>query len=137
MALRLLVGRRRDLTQDQTRQLSRLHQLVASIHPGLERSLDLTTKAPLVLLTRFVTPREITAAGRGRIVRHLKRTPNLREPERLADTARAWAAAQRIVVPGEAAVASLVRRARTGGAFRARTPRFPRQGIGGAGHPPP
>jgi transposase len=109
IAIRLLVGRRRDLTQDQTRRLSRLHQLLASIHPGLERALDLTTKAPLVLLTRFVTPREIKAAGRGRIVRHLKRAPNLREPERLADTALACAQAQRIVVPGEAAVASLVR----------------------------
>jgi transposase len=109
IALRLLVGRRRDLTQDQTRRLSRLHQLLASIHPGLERTLDLTTKAPLVLLTRFVTPREITGAGRSKIVRHLKRTPNLREPERLAETALACAQAQRIVVPGEAAVAALVR----------------------------
>lgn len=109
IAIRLLVGRRRDLTQDQTRRLSRLHQLLASIHPGLERALDLTAKAPLVLLTRFVTPREIKAACHSRIVRHLKRSPNLREPERLADTALASAKAQHIVVPGEAAVASLVR----------------------------
>jgi transposase len=109
IAIRLLVGRRRDLTQDQTRRLSRLHQLLASIHPGLERALDLTTKAPLVLITRFITPREIEAAGRSRIVRHLKRTPNLREPERLADTALASAKAQHIVVPGEATVAALVR----------------------------
>jgi transposase len=109
IALRLIVGRRRDLTQDQTRRLSRLHQLLASIHPGLERALDLTAKAPLVLITRFATPREITAAGRSRIVRHLKRTPNLRQPERLADLALACAQAQRIVVPGEAAVAALVR----------------------------
>jgi transposase len=109
IGLRLLVGRRRDLVQDQTRRLSRLHQLLASIHPGLERALDLTAKAPLVLLARFVTPREIAAAGRGKIVRHLKRTPNLRQPQRLADIALAAAQAQRTVVPGEAAVAALVR----------------------------
>jgi transposase len=109
IAIRLLVGRRRDLVQDQTRRLSRLHQLLASIHPGIERALDLTAKAPLALLTRFVTPREIAAAGRGRIVKHLKATPGLREPERLAETALACARAQRIAVPGEAAVAALAR----------------------------
>src|SRR5262249_18303108 len=109
VALRLLVGRRRDLIQDQTRRLSRLHQLIASIHPGLEPALDLTTKAPLVLLTRFVTPREIVGAGRGRIIKHLRKTPGMREPERLADLALACARAQRVVVPGEATVAALVR----------------------------
>lgn len=109
VALRLLVGRRRDLIQDQTRRLSRLHQLIASIHPGLERALDLTTKAPLVLLTRFVTPREIVGAGRARIIKHLRKTPGMREPERLADLALACARAQRVVVPGEATVAALVR----------------------------
>jgi transposase len=109
IALRLLVGRRRDLTQDQTRRLSRLHQLLASIHPGLEHALDLTTKAPLVLLTRFVTPREIAGTGRSKIVKYLRKTPGLREPERLAETALACARAQRIVVPGEATVAALVR----------------------------
>src|SRR5262249_1890151 len=80
-----------------------------SIHPGLERALDLTTKAPLVLLTRFVTPREIVGAGRARIVKHLRKTPGMREPERLADLALACARAQRVVVPGEATVAALVR----------------------------
>jgi transposase len=109
IALRLLVGRRRDLVQDQTRRLSRLHQLLASVHPGLERALDLTTKGPLVLLTRYVTTREIASAGRSKIVKHLHKTPGLREPDRLADTALACAQAQRIVVPGEATVAALVR----------------------------
>lgn len=109
IAIRLLVSRRRDLTQDQTRRLSRMHQLLASVHPGLERALDLTAKAPIVLLTRFVTPREIKAAGRGKIVRHLRKTPSLRQPERWAETAIACAKAQRIAVPGEITVANLVR----------------------------
>lgn len=109
IAIRLLVARRRDLTQDQTRRVSRMRQLLASIHPSLERTLDLTAKAPLALLTRFVTPREIKAAGQARIVKHLKKTPGLREPERLAEVVLAAAQAQRIAVPGEATVAALVR----------------------------
>jgi hypothetical protein len=63
------------LTQDQTRSLARLHQLLASIHPGLERALDLTAKGALALLA-------IAAAGRARIVKHLKTTPALRAPGR-------------------------------------------------------
>src|SRR5215475_12051933 len=35
--LQLLVGRRRDLVAEQTRRLSRLHDLLTRIHPGLER----------------------------------------------------------------------------------------------------
>lgn len=109
VTIRLLVARRRDLTQDQTRRISRMRQLLASIHPSLERALDLTAKAPLTLLTRFVTPAQIKAAGQSRIVKHLKKTPGLREPERLAEAALAAAQAQRIVVPGEATIAALVR----------------------------
>ena len=108
VAIRLLVARRRDLTQDQTRRVSRMRQLLASIHPSLERALDLTAKAPLTLLTRFVAPAQIKAAGQTRIVKHLRKTPGLREPERLAEAALLAAQAQRIVVPGEATVAALV-----------------------------
>jgi transposase len=62
-----------------------------------------------VLVTRFVTPDEIRAAGQARIVRRLRKTPGLREPERLAEAALAAAQAQTIRVPGEATVAALVR----------------------------
>ena len=109
IAIRLLVARRRDLTQDQTRRVSRLRQLLASIHPGLEHVLDLTAKAPLALVSRFVTPGEIRAAGRVRLLKHLKKTPGLREPERLVEAALHTAREQTIVVPGEATVAALVR----------------------------
>ena len=47
--LQLLVGRRRDLVAEQTRRLSRLHDLLTRIHPGLERALDLTRKGGLVV----------------------------------------------------------------------------------------
>jgi transposase len=109
IAIRLLVARRRDLTQDQTRRVSRMRQLLASIHPGLERTLDLTAKAPLTLVSRFVTPAEIRTAGHARLLRYLKKTPGLREPERLVEAALQTASEQTIVVPGEATVAALVR----------------------------
>jgi transposase len=72
LELRLLVGRRRDLVAAQTQRLARLHDLLVGIFPGLERSLDLTTKGPLVLLTKFVTPAELRAAGQKRLIRHLR-----------------------------------------------------------------
>lgn len=108
-SLRLLVSRRRDLVQDQNRRVSRLRQLLSQAHPSLEAKLDLTCKGPLALLTRYVTPVEIGKASVKAIVRHLRRMPNLRDPERLAELARECAAQQRIAVPGEAMIARLVR----------------------------
>jgi transposase len=107
--LRLLVGRRRDLVVDQTRRLSRLHDLLTSIHPGLERRLDRTTKAPLWLLTRYVTPAEIRTAGTRALVRHLRRAGRLPHVEMLAATALDAATAQPLALPGEAVAATLCR----------------------------
>jgi hypothetical protein len=45
--LRLLVGRRRELVTDQTRRIGPLRDLLASIHPGLERAIDATGKTSL------------------------------------------------------------------------------------------
>jgi transposase len=56
LEIRLLVGRRSDLTGEQTCRIARLHELLSGVHPGLERALDLTTKTGLSLLTRWVTP---------------------------------------------------------------------------------
>ena len=71
--LRLLVARRRDLVTDQTRRIGRLRDLLASIHPGLERVVEPTQKASLWLLSRYVTPAEIRRAGRSRLVAYLLR----------------------------------------------------------------
>jgi transposase len=109
VGLRLKVGRRRELVQDQTRRLSRIRGLLCGIHPGLERTLDVTCKAPLVLLARYVTPAEIRGAGRARIVGHLRKTPHLHGIEALADGALEAARAQRVAVPGEAVTAALIR----------------------------
>lgn len=107
--IRLLVGRRRDLVGAQTQRLARLHDLLASIFPGLERTFDLTTKGPLHLLTKFVSPAELRAAGRKRLIRHLRAAGGLPNPDMLADQALAAAAEQSIALPAERMTACLVR----------------------------
>jgi transposase len=109
LEIRLLVGRRRDLVEAQTQRLSRLHDLLVGIFPGLERSLDLTTKGPLHLLTKFVTPTELRTAGKTRLVRHLRTAGGLPHVEALADRALAAAAEQTIAVPAERMTARLIR----------------------------
>ena len=111
--IRLLVGRRRELVTDQTRRISRLRDLLASIHPGLERVVDPTQKASQQLLVRYVTPAEIRKAGRRRLIEHITRAGKLSRchVEQLADRALAAAKAQTVVVPGERVAAELVREA--------------------------
>ena len=109
VALRLKVGRRRDLMQDQVRRIARIRGLLCGIHPGLEQAFDLCCKGPLALLTRYVTPAEIRRAGQARIVAHLKKTPHLHGSAALARRALDCARAQTIIVPGEAATAELIR----------------------------
>ena len=109
--LRLLVGRRRELVTDQTRRLTRLRDLLTSIHPGLEHQLDLTTKTGLWLLTRYVTPEEIRTAGRDALLAHLAEAGRLRAErlQSLAASVLAAAQAQRVAVPGQTLAARLVR----------------------------
>lgn len=109
VAIRLKVGRRRELVAGQTRRLARLRDLLCGIHPGLERGLDVTTKGPLALLSRFVTPAEIRRAGKARLIAQLRKTPQVRHVEALAERALEAAQAQRIAVVGEAATADLIR----------------------------
>jgi transposase len=110
LELRLLVGRRGDLQGEQTRRLARLHDLLVGIHPGLERVVDLTTKGGLWLVSRYVTPAEVRAAGRHGLIAHLQGAGGLpaRQVQALADRALA-AVAQQLAVPGERLAASLVR----------------------------
>ncbi|MDQ0560998.1 hypothetical protein QO004_002791 [Rhizobium mesoamericanum] len=109
LEIRLLVSRRRDLVDAQTQRLARMHDLLTSIFPGLERSLDLTTKGPLQLLTRYVTPAELREAGRKRILRHLKAGGTIPRAEHLADRALEAAAEQTLAVPAERMSARLIR----------------------------
>jgi len=120
-ALQLLVGRRRELVTEQTRRLSRLHDLLGRVHPGLEHQLDLTSKGGLWFVTRYVTPAEIRAAGRARLVRHLQRAGGARQVEAVATAALEAAHQQQIALPGERVAAALCRElAREALATRAR-----------------
>jgi transposase len=111
LEIRFLVGRRRDLVDEQTRRLSRMRDLLSSVHPGLERALDVTNKGDLWLLSRYVTPAEIRRAGQRRVAAHLGRAGGLRAvrvgalAERVVELSRE----QRIAVPGESLAAELVR----------------------------
>lgn len=109
--LRLLVSRRAELVVDATRRSNRLRELLTSIHPGLERHLDVTGKTGLHLLTRYVTPAEIRAAGRVRLLAHLRKVNYVKDSllTELADNVLIAARAQHVVVPGEKVTAELVR----------------------------
>ena len=109
LEIRLLAGRRRDLVDAQTQRLARMHDLLVGIFPGLEACLDLKTKGPLHLLTRYVTPAELRGAGRKRLVRHLQAAGGLPNPDALADRALAAAAEQVFSVPAERMTARLIR----------------------------
>ncbi len=76
--LRLLVGRRAELVTDATRRAARLRDLLVSIHPGLERVVDVTGKLSLHLLTCFVTPAEIRAAGVQGVLAHLRQVRHVK-----------------------------------------------------------
>jgi len=126
LEIRLLVSRRGDLVQAQTQRLSRMHDLLVGIFPGLEACLDLKTSAtwrsdceaagggatgggPLHLLTRYVTHSELRAAGKKRLVRHLQAGGGLPNVDALAERALAAAAEQTIVAPAERMTARLIR----------------------------
>jgi transposase len=109
LEIRLLAGRRRDLVGAQTQRLSRMHDLLVGIFPGLEACLDLKTKGPLHLLTRYVTPAELRSAGKKRIVRHLQAAGGLPNVDALAERVLVAAAEQTIVVPAERVTARLIR----------------------------
>jgi transposase len=109
--LRLLVSRRSELVTDQTRRFSRIRDLLTSIHPGLERQLDVTTKTGLWLLTRYVTPAEIRDAGHAALTEHLTTAGGLHRARiaKLVTAVSAAAAAQHVTVPGEALAARMIR----------------------------
>jgi transposase len=109
--LRLLVGRRSEIVVDQTRRASRVRDLLAAIHPGLERVVDVTTKSGMWLLTRYVTPAEIRKAGRRRLLLYLGKLEHVRAATitSLAEAALQAAQEQRVSVPRELVAAQLIR----------------------------
>jgi transposase len=109
LEIRLLSGRRRDLVDEQTRRVARLHDLLVAVFPGLEQIHDLTTKAGLLLIARYPTPNELRQAGRRRLLQYFKRAGGIPRIETFVDAALAAAHEQRIILPGELATAALIR----------------------------
>jgi hypothetical protein len=108
--LRLLVTHRAVLVKETTARTARLRDLLGSIHPGLERVVDPTTKTGLLLLAHYVTPAELRRAGINRVADYLRRRGAKRPTaDALAQAAVTVAQAQRIALPGERRTAALVR----------------------------
>ncbi|MGV9568069.1 IS110 family transposase [Streptomyces sp. NPDC003480] len=108
--LRLLVSHRTVLVKETTARINRLRDLLASIHPGLERATDPTNKSSLILLAHYVTPEEIRRAGSSRITDYLRKRGVTRPTaEALAEAAAAAARAQRTALVGERRTATLIK----------------------------
>lgn len=108
--LRLLASHRTVLVKETTARINRLRDLLASIHPGLEKATDPTNKSSLILLTRYLTPAEIRRAGCRRIAAYLrKRGVGETAAKALAEAALAAARAQCTTVPGERRTAMLIK----------------------------
>ena len=108
--LNLLVARRRELVTDQTRRINRARDMLTSIFPGLEHTVDLTNLSGLHLLARYATPAAIRRAGRARITAYLRRNGvRADRANTLAAAALHAAHRQRLAVPGETRIAQFVR----------------------------
>ncbi len=107
--LRLLVSRRRDLSEEQTRRLNRMHDLLAAIFPELERSIDVGTKIALALLGAFVTPKELREASETELNACLGARASRTYARALLDTARRCAERQTISLPGETLTARIIK----------------------------
>jgi transposase len=105
--LKLLVAHRRDLVLDQARAVVRLRDALLALFPGLERVLDLKTRGPLVLVSRYQTPDAVRRAGRARVEAYLKRQ-GVRNASKLAEKALRAAQAQRAAMPAEDIAAKIV-----------------------------
>ncbi|MFJ6655547.1 IS110 family transposase [Streptomyces sp. NPDC091377] len=105
--LKVLTGRRRDLSDDRTRAINRLRGHLNGIFPGLERELDLGNVGPLVLLTGYQTPAAIRRTGVKRLATWL-RNRKVRGADQLAATVVQAAENQHTAVPGEKIIAQVV-----------------------------
>jgi transposase len=98
--LQLLLGRRRDLVTDQSRTITRLKEALLSLFPALERALDLNSKDPLTLLTRYQTPAQLRRAGHQRVAAHL-RSRGVKGSNKVAQKALTAARAQSVTLPAQ------------------------------------
>ncbi|MYH67293.1 MAG: IS110 family transposase [Dehalococcoidia bacterium] len=107
--LRVLNGYDADLAADATRLSNRLRDALTSVSPALERVLGprLQQRGVRDLLARYGAPQALSAAGRGRIERTLrKRSP--RSATALAAAVLEALDAQTVVVPAEATTGRVI-----------------------------
>lgn len=111
VGLALLVSRRGDLVEDQSRGIARLLDLSCSIHPGLERVINARNKIDITLLARYVTAEEIRQAGPARILAYLRGTGrhNAAIMKRLTTAALTASTGHRVHVPGHDIAAAIIK----------------------------
>ncbi|MFF1416048.1 IS110 family transposase [Streptomyces sp. NPDC058289] len=107
--LRTLTGRRTDLVCDRTRQINRLRAQLLEIFPALERTLALTNRGPVMLLTGYQTPAALRRSGAKRIETWL-RNRKVKNAATIAATALEAAIGQQTSLPGEKLAAAMVAR---------------------------
>jgi transposase len=107
--LRTLTNRRTDLVCDRTRQINRIRHQLLEYFPALERSLDLSRKGHLLLLTGYQTPDSIRRLGEQRLAQWLRHR-KARNADTVAHLAVEAAAAQHTTLPGQQLAAAMVER---------------------------
>ena len=105
--LRVLVGYRRDLVQEQVRRTTRLRAMLNEVFPGLESALDLRKEGPLLALTKVATPAAARRLGEVRLARWLKARGALKA-NALAERIVTAAKSQRREMPAAEVKAALV-----------------------------
>lgn len=109
--LSVLTRYRSELNGDWVAGVNRLRSLLMSIFPGLERSLDFTSRTALTLVAELCTPAELRRAGVAGIEKHLRKHRCWAAGiTKTAQAAHQVAVEQTLVVPGEADIATVIKR---------------------------
>ncbi|MFB6669444.1 IS110 family transposase [Streptomyces parvus] len=107
--LRTLTGRRTDLVCDRTRQINRLRAQLLDFFPALERTLALTNRGPVLLLTGYQTPAAFRRSGAKRVETWL-RNRKVKNAAAIAASAIEATVGQQTSLPGEKLAAAMVAR---------------------------
>lgn len=110
-SLEVLTRYRSELNGNWVAGANRLRSLIMSIFPGLERSLDFTSRTALTLVAELSSPAELRGAGVAGIEKYLRE--HRCWPAgigRTAQTVVRVAAEQTLVVPGQDDIAAIIKR---------------------------
>lgn len=104
-----LTAHRTDMSAEWVRGVNRLRELLTGVFPALERTFDYTTRSALMLVAEYCTPAELRQVDAGQLAARLAEL-GARNATAMAAAAVRAAAAQDIVLPGEATTAVLIKR---------------------------